>query len=134
MPAGWLRSLGDPRIAPAMRLMHAEPARSWRLEELARACAMSRTTFANRFREVAGTTPLAYLAAWRMHLASRALREGEIAVATLAEKLGYASESAFSAAFKRAMGASPRTFRMAASHTEGGTTARPPRHASGSHG
>ena len=34
MPAGWLRALGDPRIAPAMRLMHGDPARSWHLGEL----------------------------------------------------------------------------------------------------
>lgn len=114
MPASWLRALGDARIAPALRLMHAEPSRPWGLDELARACAMSRTTFANRFRDVAGTTPLAYLGAWRMHLASRALREGKTPVATLAEQLGYASESAFSTAFKRAVGESPRAFRAAA--------------------
>jgi AraC-like DNA-binding protein len=114
MPAGWLRALGDPRIAPAMRLMHADPARSWSLEELAQACAMSRTTFANRFRDAAGTTPLAYLTAWRMHLASRSLREGKTSVAVLAQELGYASESAFSTAFKRAVGDSPRAFRLAA--------------------
>lgn len=112
MPAGWLRALGDPRIAPAIRLMHAEPARAWGLDDLAEACAMSRTTFANRFRDVAGTTPLAYLAAWRMHLATRALRDGKTAVAALAGDLGYASESAFSTAFKRAIGESPRAFRQ----------------------
>lgn len=122
MPPGWLRAIGDARIAPAMRLMHADPARSWGLDELARACAMSRTTFANRFREVAGTTPLAYLGAWRMHLASRALREGRTPVATLAQELGYASESAFSTAFKRVTGASPRAFRSA----EGERTRNPP--------
>ncbi|MGF6491852.1 AraC-like DNA-binding protein [Luteibacter sp. 621] len=112
MPAGWLRAIGDPRIAPAMRLMHADPSRSWSLDELAEACAMSRTTFANRFRDVAGSTPLAYLSGWRMHLATRALREGKKPVAVLAQELGYASESAFSTAFKRAVGESPRSYRL----------------------
>lgn len=49
--AGWLRALSDKRIAPALRLMHREPARAWRLDELAKQVAMSRTSFAVRFQE-----------------------------------------------------------------------------------
>ncbi|WP_224372295.1 AraC family transcriptional regulator [Hyalangium versicolor] len=111
MPAGWLRALGDPRIAPALRLMHGDPARAWHLEELARACAMSRTTFAFHFRKVAGVPPLTYLTEWRMRLAERALREETAPVALVGRSLGYTSESAFSNAFKRVTGHSPRTFR-----------------------
>ncbi|MEK6419324.1 MAG: AraC family transcriptional regulator [Burkholderia gladioli] len=111
MPAGWLRALGDPRIAPALRLMHGEPARAWHLDELAWACAMSRTSFAVHFKAVVGTTPLTYLTEWRMRLAERALREENRPVAALAESLGYASESAFSNAFKRVTGHSPRAYR-----------------------
>src|ERR1700750_2841385 len=33
--ASWLRAIGDRRIGGAIRLMHADPARQWRLEELA---------------------------------------------------------------------------------------------------
>jgi AraC-like DNA-binding protein len=54
LAAGWLRALGDQRIAPALCLMHSDPSHSWGLEELAKASAMSRTTFATRFKEVAG--------------------------------------------------------------------------------
>ncbi|WP_431103925.1 AraC family transcriptional regulator [Roseateles noduli] len=111
MPAGWLRALADPRLAPALRLMHGDPARSWHLEELASACAMSRTTFAVRFKDIAGVAPLSYLADWRMRLAERALREEDTPVAVLARSLGYASESAFSNAFKRVTGKSPTTWR-----------------------
>ncbi|NRB55787.1 MAG: AraC family transcriptional regulator [Salinicola sp.] len=114
MPAGWLRALADPRIAPALRLMHGEPGRSWHLEDLARTCAMSRTSFANHFRAVAGVPPLTYLAEWRMRLAERALREEETPVAAIAGSLGYTSESAFSNAFKRMTGNSPQKFRNAA--------------------
>lgn len=110
--SGWLRALSDPRIAPALRLMHEDPARAWHLEELAEACAMSRTTFAERFRTVAGVAPLAYLTDWRMRLAERALRE-EVGrpVGSIALAVGYASESAFSNAFKRETGKSPRAYR-----------------------
>jgi AraC-like DNA-binding protein len=111
LPAGWLRVLGDERLRPAVRVMHAEPGKPWRLEELARAAAMSRTSFAERFRAVAGVPPLAYLNAWRMLLAQRALRDAETRVGPLAYELGYTSESAFSNAFKREVGMSPLRYR-----------------------
>jgi AraC-like DNA-binding protein len=111
MPAGWLRALADPRIAPALRMMHGEPSRAWHLDDLAKACAMSRTTFALHFRAAVGVAPLTYLTAWRMRLAERALREEDTPVAVVARSLGYTSESAFSNAFKRINGRSPRTWR-----------------------
>ncbi|MEU3243844.1 MULTISPECIES: AraC family transcriptional regulator [unclassified Streptomyces] len=114
LPAGRLRAFADERISPALRLMHADPGRPWRLEELARAAAMSRTSFAQRFRSVVGVPPLAYLLDWRMSLARRALRDGETSVSALAQKVGYTSESAFSNAFKRTTGVAPRRYREAA--------------------
>jgi AraC-like DNA-binding protein len=111
MSASWLRALSDPRIAPALHLMHGDPTRAWGLEELARACAMSRTTFAQHFRTVAGIAPLTYLGEWRMRLAERALREETTSVAVIGQSVGYSSESAFSNAFKRINGQSPRAYR-----------------------
>ncbi|MEV6530062.1 AraC family transcriptional regulator [Streptomyces sp. NPDC048448] len=111
LPAGRLRALADERISPALRLMHADPGRPWQLEELARAAAMSRTSFAQRFRAVAGVPPLTYLLDWRMSLARRALRDGETSVSALGQKVGYTSESAFSNAFKRTTGVAPRRYR-----------------------
>ncbi|GAQ66175.1 AraC family transcriptional regulator [Streptomyces scabiei] len=111
LPSSWLRLLVDERLRPALDLMHGRPGRPWGLEELARAAAMSRTTFAERFREAAGVPPLTYLGRWRMLLAQRALRDGDARVAALAEELGYGSESAFSTAFKRVVGESPLRYR-----------------------
>lgn len=113
LPPGWLRALNDPRLAPALCAMHADPAHDWHLPELARACAMSRTSFALGFRLAAGVAPLAYLASWRMRLAGQALREGDSTVSEIALSVGYASESAFSTAFKRETGQSPRGYRLA---------------------
>ena len=112
MPAGWLRAMGDRRIALALRLMHGDPARAWHLDDLASACAMSRTTFAFHFRTTAGVAPLTYLTQWRMRLAERTLREGNSPIAVIAQTLGYASESAFSNAFKRVTGQSPKAYRV----------------------
>ena len=114
LATGWLRALGDKRIAPVLRLMHSNPGRSWHLEELAKAALMSRTTFVVRFKTVAGVPPLTYLLNWRMRLAERALRAEDVPMSTLALSLGYASESAFSNAFKRAIGIAPKRYREAA--------------------
>jgi AraC-like DNA-binding protein len=111
LASGWLRALGDPRLAPAMQLMHGNPARSWKLGELAQAVAMSRSSFALRFKSVVGVAPLAYLLNWRMRLAERALRDGDAPLASVAQSLGYSSESAFSNAFKRTTGSAPKRYR-----------------------
>lgn len=116
LPAGWLRLLTDERLRPALARMHAEPGKPWGLEELARAAAMSRTSFTERFRTVAGVPPLTYLHRWRMLLAQRALRDGDVRVGSLASELGYASESAFSTAFKREVGESPLRYRHRIRH------------------
>jgi AraC-like DNA-binding protein len=109
--SGWLRAASDERLAPALRLMHGDPGRAWTLPVLASAAAMSRAGFAERFKAAAGTSPLSYLTELRMRLAQQRLRRGDATVARLAEAYGYASESAFSHAFKRVMGLSPRHFR-----------------------
>ncbi|MDA0141124.1 helix-turn-helix transcriptional regulator [Solirubrobacter sp. CPCC 204708] len=82
------------------------------MQDLARAAAMSRTSSPERFRAAAGVPPLTYLNQWRMVLAQRALRDGDVRLGPLAAELGYGSESAFSTAFKRIAGESPLRYRQ----------------------
>ncbi|HEX7817180.1 AraC family transcriptional regulator [Dyella sp.] len=110
--SGWLQALTDQRIAQTLRIMHGDPGRAWGLEELAQSVNMSRTTFAERFKNMVGVAPLAYLTRWRMYLAERALSKEDTPIASLALSLGYTSESAFSHAFKRSMGMPPKRYRM----------------------
>jgi AraC-like DNA-binding protein len=109
---GWLGALADPKIGPVLRLLHGDPARRWTLPELARAGGMSRSALALRFKTLVGSAPLHYLQQWRMRLARQALAQGGEPVATLAYRLGYASESAFSAAFKKSAGLAPGQYRQ----------------------
>ena len=111
LPPGWLRLIVDEQLRPAVTAMHVDPGKAWHLDDLARIAAMSRTTFAERFRAAAGMPPLTYLNSWRMRMARQALRDRDIRVGTLAYELGYASESAFSNAFKRDVGLSPLRYR-----------------------
>lgn len=108
---GWLALLADPQLRPAVSLMHADPARAWALTDLAAAASMSRSHFAHRFRQISGQPPLTYLTHWRIRLAERVLRESDATVASLAQRLGYASESSFSHAFSRIAGTSPSRYR-----------------------
>ena len=51
-----------------------------------------------------------YLTRWRMPLAGDRLTNSGAPVSSIAQSLGYESESAFSTAFKRVMGCSPRQY------------------------
>ncbi|MFM0287017.1 AraC family transcriptional regulator [Paraburkholderia megapolitana] len=108
---GWLAALADPRIAAALNAIHAEPARRWTVDDLAARCNVSRSTFALHFKRKMGFGPLDYLLRWRMQLATRKLRRSDASVSAVAQELGYDSDSAFSHAFKRIIGCSPREYR-----------------------
>lgn len=100
----WLGGLRDARIATALSAIHAGPERGWTVVDLADAAGMSRSPFAARFTSLVGEPPLKYLTRWRMQLATRWLRGGEVSVAEIAERVGYESEAAFSRTFKRWLG------------------------------
>ena len=107
---GWLFALADRQMGAAISAMHEAPARRWTLQELAEHVGMSRSTFAQRFKEAVGESPMEYLARWRMMLAGDRLENSKDSVGAIALSLGYESESAFSTAFKRVMGCSPRQY------------------------
>jgi AraC-like DNA-binding protein len=106
-PQGLLRGLGDARLAPAIRQMHDDPARSWTVAKLARHAALSRSALFERFTRAVGLPPMEYLLAWRMALAKDLLRQRNIGLAEVAEQVGYRSASAFSTAFSRHVGQPP---------------------------
>jgi AraC-like DNA-binding protein len=110
--AGWLGGLRDAVVGPALSQLHERPAHPWTLAELAHTIATSRTVLAERFSEMVGVTPMAYLTRWRLQLAAEKLTSGSAKVATIGEEVGYESEAAFSRAFKRETGFSPAAWRQ----------------------
>lgn len=109
---GWLFALSDSRLNTAITALHADPAYRWTLDLLAQQAGMSRTRFAVRFKQAVGVSPLDYLRRWRMLLAANRLTTTDEPVFAIALSLGYDSESAFSAAFKRVMEVAPRRYRQ----------------------
>ena len=107
---GWLLALADKEIGPALSAMHEHLAEQWTLQSLAEHSAMSRSAFAQKFKDTVGSSPMDYLTRWRMLMAADRLATTDDSIARVAPMFGYDSESAFSTAFKRVMGCSPRQY------------------------
>jgi AraC-like DNA-binding protein len=111
-PPGLLRGLSDPRLAPAIRQMHAQLSRCWTVPQLAKTAALSRSVFFERFTRSLGMPPMEYLLAWRMAVARDLLRQ-DLSIAEVAERVGYGSASTFSTAFSRHVGQPPGRYARA---------------------
>jgi AraC-like DNA-binding protein len=107
---GWVAALRDQPIRTALGLIHQFPERGWKVEELASSVALSRSAFSARFTQVMGEPPIKYLTRWRMHRATRLLKN-DVKVETIARLVGYESEVAFRQAFKREVGIPPARYR-----------------------
>lgn len=96
----------NPKLQPAVVAMQEKPDRAWTLSQLAKVCGMSRTVFANLFRQTMGTTAMDFLLEWRMNIAWELLLRSNDIFQTACQ-VGYKSESAFSNAFQRYHGIRP---------------------------
>lgn len=107
----WLAGALDPQTGPALSAIHRDPGRDWTVEDLARACNLSRSAFAARFVAHVGKPPATYLAHVRLDAAVDLLRDTSVPITRLAKNVGYTSEAAFSRAFKNRYGTSPARWR-----------------------
>ena len=111
---GWLGALRDQRIGKAIALIHRHPTRGWSVRELAERVGLSRSAFASRFMALVGQSPMRYLRQWRFRVAVNWLRETDMPIAEIADKLDYQSEAAFNRAFKSFTGKTPGKVRRQA--------------------
>ncbi|MEE1942829.1 AraC family transcriptional regulator [Streptomyces sp. TRM 70361] len=108
--AAW-PEMDDPAVAAALRVIHENPRRQWSVARLSEAAGLPRAAFTRRFTAAVGRPPMAYLISWRLSRGARLLRETDATLATIAREVGYSTEFAFSAAFRREYGVSPGRFR-----------------------
>ena len=109
--SNWLDGLRDPVVGRALTLLHQDISRPWTLDRLARRVGASRSVLAQRFTDIIGKPPMQYLAHWRMQVAALRLCDSSTKIFTVANEVGYESEAAFSRAFKRIVGMSPKVWR-----------------------
>ncbi|MBK4218007.1 AraC family transcriptional regulator [Paracoccus caeni] len=112
--SGVITALRDPRLARVLVELHKEPGRDWDIPAMASLMGVSRSAFADRFAAVVGVSPLRYVTDLRMRIAAEWLTREGLAVATVAHRLGYGSQAAFTRAFKRVIGVSPGNIRKRA--------------------
>lgn len=110
-PIPFLSIFADRRMNRVLSAIHANPANDWSVERLGQLANMSRSSFSNRFGELANMTPLQYVIFVRMQMASRLLVETTSPLIKVAEQVGYQSEAAFSQAFKKQYAMRPGEFR-----------------------
>jgi AraC-like DNA-binding protein len=116
---GWLAGMRDPVVGRALSLLHEQPGTAWTLERLGAEAGISRSSLHDRFVHFIGQPPMQYLTSWRMQIAARRLRDTDAKAVDVALDVGYESEAAFSRAFKRVVGVSPRAWRHSRARAEG---------------
>ncbi len=108
---GWLAGVGDRIVGAALHAMHKRPAQAWTLDDLAHEAGTSRSVLAERFQQLVGSSPIQYLTQWRMLLAANLLSQSNAPLLSIAQDVGYQTDTAFSRAFRREYGTPPAAWR-----------------------
>lgn len=99
------------RIFPSLRAMHRDPEKAWTMASLTALSGMSRTSFANTFQSVTGETVARYLTTLRLDKSRELLKLKQLSLSDIAQRSGFAANTAFIRAFKRQFGVTPGKFR-----------------------
>ncbi|MCC8964424.1 AraC family transcriptional regulator [Bradyrhizobium sp. Pear76] len=105
--ANVMAAMTDLHIGRALELVHKTPGDPWTVETLAKASGMSRSRFAERFTELVGVAPMAYVTEWRLQKALARLSSSKASVKEVAAQAGYQSAAAFARAFSQRFGIPP---------------------------
>ncbi|MDJ0793816.1 MAG: AraC family transcriptional regulator [Woeseiaceae bacterium] len=108
----FLLALNDKSVSRALQFLHEHPERSWTIQDLAQEVGLSRAAFAKRFKALVGETVFQYLTSLRMQRARQLLRDTSLPVYEIGQRVGYESDLAFTKAFKKQSGQTPRQFRL----------------------
>ena len=111
----WLSALADPRLNKVIDEIFDRPGDPYTLEMLADKCLMSRTTFSQRFHKAFGRSAMDFVREVRLRGAAKLLKQSGNPIKTIASRMGFASRSNFSHAFKELYGLSPAEYRSAES-------------------
>jgi AraC-like DNA-binding protein len=111
---GYIAVMRDPRLSKTLTSFHKQPEKNWTVQTLSEEAGMSRSAFADKFKQMLDISPMEYVMSWRMQQAYNTLTSCNESVMQIAEDCGYQSEAAFRKAFKKQFGIGPGTARRQA--------------------
>lgn len=101
-------------LLPALQYIDEHLRENIRISTLAERCMLSASRFSHLFKEVTGTSTIAYIQELRVSKGAVLLRTTDLSVSEVAERLGFCDAAYFSRAFKRSCGLSPNAYRQSA--------------------
>jgi transcriptional regulator GlxA family with amidase domain len=108
----------DVRLSRALRAIFERSSEPFSVESLAAIAGMSRSSFAARFTQAIGQTPMSLLRVARLRRARELLVTTDTPVARIAHEAGFLGRSNFSRAFRKMYSVDPTSFRTAAFDAE----------------
>ena len=109
----WLEALQDERLARVVDYVLERPDSPHSVESLAYRAGMSRSAFAERFRQVFAEPPMTFVRHTRLRAGAAILSTTDLSVGDIARRVGFSSRSHFSHAFHEFFGQTPGEFRTA---------------------
>ncbi|MEK6793306.1 MAG: helix-turn-helix domain-containing protein [Spirochaetota bacterium] len=104
------RGITNPKIVKAMQAIESTIAGAVRVEAVAKSTGVSPSRFVHLFKEKTGMTFTDYVIARKMERAKRLLEASSLSVTDIAFECGYANQSYFSSAFRKATGTTPKAY------------------------
>ncbi|MEZ6055043.1 MAG: AraC family transcriptional regulator [Planctomycetaceae bacterium] len=110
--AGYMSGLSDGRTSDLKQVMEANYTYALKLEEFARMCGLSLSSFKRSFQETFNMAPGKWISGKRLERAARLLELTDKHVNEVAYDIGYEEPSSFIRAFKQRFGTTPQGYRM----------------------
>lgn len=105
--SGMMAGLAHPQLSKILVKLHSHPEENWSLNSMADECAMSRSKFADLFKQVVQQTPADYLTDWRLSVAKKLILQQQN-MDLVANQVGYENGSALARVFRKKLGQAPR--------------------------
>ncbi|MEP1537507.1 MAG: transcriptional regulator FtrA [Paracoccaceae bacterium] len=99
------------RIAPVLDQMRKHPDQDWPIARMCDAAGLTRRTFARKFFEATGQTPLVWLIATRVSHATDLLETSHLPLNEVAKRSGFGNGETFRREFRKLRGTSPSNYR-----------------------
>lgn len=100
-----------PAVAVAVAAIEAEPARQWRLDDLARAVNLDAAYLGRLFTRHIGLTPMNFLARVRAEQAATLLSRSDLPAAQIGATVGWDDPTYFARRFRALVGVTPSEYR-----------------------